>query len=328
MVTTAGAKLLFEGGLDARPTECVIRAHCQTRVFKLPNKHISAAHPLRPAILVEQPNARATFVSDLADYFRNRTPFQHFSNSGVLRFKVSEAISKYSAGSTTDWVPLFVVIEQEIPCEERLATGTCYIVDQQYVGGYGGKESIIAFKVDDGPWPKLGKKDSRFANLVVATIKIVWGEKELTREIIDSSCFLDKLNRAVHATSMSFHGNLISSSPITGAELADKLCELRKLFLALRNWHGKNREHIDVLCDALRLESIETDQGRRAWYLSLFEAASEVLPGERRDRIRRCHSDCRNSIAHLKPNTKVDMEQFRQLQSDVIFQLRELILSA
>lgn len=328
MVTTAGAKLLFQGDLDMRPTECIIRAHCQTRVFELPTTHISSAHPLRPTIFVERPDACATFVSDLADYFRNHTPFQHFSNSGVLRFKVSEAISKYTVDSTSELFPLFVVIEQEIPCEARLATGTCYIVDQQYVSGYKGKDAIIAFKVDDGPWPKLDENDSRFVNLVLATIKILQGKTEVIREIVGSSCFLDHRSRAVHSNSMSFSGNLISSSPITEGELAKKLCELRKLFHALQNWHGKNPEYIEIVYKALLLESIDTDFDRRVWYLLLYKFAREVLPRNGKEEIRRRHSDCRNSIAHPKPNTKVDMEQFRQLQSDVIFQLRELILSA
>ena len=326
MLTKAGAKLLFEGGLGKRPTECTIHAHCQTRVFELPKMRISTAHPLQPAVFVERQDARATFVSDLADYFQNYTPFQHFSNSGVLHFKVSEAISKYTADSTYDWFPLFVVIEQKTPCVARLKMGTCYIVDQEYLGGYKGKDAIIAFRVDDGPWPKLDKKDKRFVNLVLAIIKIVQGETEVIREITGSSCFLDDLNRSVHSISMSVRGNLSSSSPITEEKLANKVCELQKLARAFEYKHSKDPKLIDQLCDALHLEDIENNHYLCAWYLSLFEATKKVLPKQEMKKFHWRHNNYRNSIGHPQPNEEMDMNQFRKLQSDAISTLKKHFL--
>ena len=329
MFTKAGAKFLMERNQDARLTECTIRAHCQTHVFELPATQISTAHLLRPAIFVEQKNARATIVSDLMDYFQNHTPFQQFSYSSLFRYSVCEAISKYAANARSDRFPLFVVVEQKTHCRTQLEKGTCYIVDEgKYFGGDEGKDAIIAIRISDGPWPKLDENDTRFINFVLATVKIIQGDIEVIREIVGSSCFFDSQDRAVYDLPITIEGNLINSSPITEAELAEKFCELRKLFLALQSWHGKHREQFDVLCDALRLENIESDPVRRIWYLSLYEAAMKVLPEEENKSIYRCHSGCRNSIAHLTPNSKVDMEQFRQLQSDVIVQLRKIFLDA
>ena len=326
MITTEGAKLLFEGGLDTRPTECIIRAHCQTRVFELPKVHLSTAHPFQPATFFERSDACATFVSDLADYFGNHSPFQHFNNSGVLRFKVRKAISKYSLDSTSEWFPLFVVIEQEIPCKARLATGTCCIVDERYVGGDKGKDAVIAFRVINGAWPNLDKEDSRFVNLMLAIIKIVQGETEVIREIIGSSCFFDHQSRAVYPNSMSFQGNLSNSSPITEAELDNKLCEFRNLARAFECKHSKDPELIDQLCDALRLEDIENNYYRCAWYLSLFEVTRAALSGKDKHNFYQRHRDYRKLIAHPQPNMKMDMNQFRKLQSDTISTLKKYFL--
>lgn len=326
MITKAFAKRLMEPNRDVRPTECTILAHCQTRVFELPRTHISTARPVRPATIVERPDACATVVSDLKDYFQNHSPFQHFRNSGVLRFKVDEVISKYTANSTSDWFPLFVVIEQETPCEARLEKDTCYVVDQEHVGGYKCEDAIIAFRVDDAPWPKLDENDTRFVNFVLATVKIVQGETEAIRETIRSSCFIDDLGRAVHSTPISFYANLSSSSPITEAELADKLCELQKLARAFEYKHSKDPRLIEELCDALHLEDIENNHYRRSWYLSLFEATKAILPGHEEQQFHQRHRRYRKSIGHPKPNTKMDMNQFRKLQSDAFSTLKKHFL--
>ena len=327
MFTKAGAKFLMERNRDVRLTECTIRAHCQTRVFELPKTHISKADSIRPATIVERQNARATIVSNLTDYFRNHTLFQHFSNCGVLRSRVDEAISNYTTNSTSDRFPLFVVIEQQQPCEARLEKDTCYIVDQgKYFGGDEGEDAIMAIRVSDAPWPELDENDTRFVNFVLATVKIVQSETEVIREIVGSSCFVDDLDRAVYALPITLKGNLISSSPMTEVELDDKLCELRKLARALDYENRKNRDSIEVLCDALRLESIETDHYRCAWYLSLLEATKAMLSGKEKHNFYQRHRDYRKSIGHPKPNTKMDMDQFIRLQSDAISTLKKHFL--
>ena len=188
MFTKAGAKFLMERNPDACLTECMIHAHCQTRVFDLPEMHISTGHPIRPTTIFEKRGACATIVSDLRDYFQYHTPFRHFNRCGVLRSKIDEAISKSAKISAPDWVSLFVVIEQETPCKVRLGEGTCYIVDQgKYFGGCEGEDTIIAIRVVDAPWPELEDNATSFVNFLLATVKIVQGNTEVIREIAGSS---------------------------------------------------------------------------------------------------------------------------------------------
>ena len=326
MFMKAFVELLMERIQDARPTECTILTYCQTHVFEIPKMHITTASPVRPTTIIERPDARATVVSDLKGYFRNHTPFQHFNNSDVLRFKVDEAIYKYTTNSKSDWFRLFVVIEQETPCKTRLAKGTCYIVDQEYVGGYKGKEAVIAHRVGDAPWPKLDEKDSRFVNFVLATVKIVQGETEVIREVIGTSCFFDDQCRAVDSTSMSLNANLSSSSPTTEAELADKFCELQKLAHALECKHCEAPKLIEGICDALRSEDIKDDHYHCVRYLLLYEATLAMLSGNEFQNFRKRHRAYRNSIAHPKPNMKIDTEQLRKLQSDVFSTIKKHFL--
>lgn len=327
MITKAFAKRLMECNENVRPTECTILAHCQTRVFEFPKTHISTAHPLRPATIIKRQGAHATVVSDLTDYFENRTPFQNYKNCRELRSKVEEAIVENTANSMPDRFPLFVVIERETQCKTQLETGTCYIVDQGFLaGGLKGRDGVVAFKAIDAPWPELDENDTGFANLVLATIKILQGEINVIREIVGSSCFLDDLHRSVHPIILSFGGNLSMSSPITEMELTNKLRELRKLAGAFEREQRKNREGIEVLVDALRLESIETNHYRCAWYLSLFEATKAILSGNARHKFYQRHCNYRKLIGHPKPNTKMDMDQFNEMQSDAIDQLKKIFL--
>lgn len=329
MFTKAGAKFLMERNRNARPTECTILAHCQTHVFEFPRAHISTAHPLRPAIIVEQQGARATVVSDLTDYFQNHTPFQHFKKCGVLRSRVDEAISESKRNTIPDWFPLFVIIEQETPCKTQLEKGTCYIVDQgEYVGGTKGEDATIAVRVSDGPWPELDENDAWFVNFVLATIKIIQGEIKAIREIVGSSCFIDDHHRAVYPLPISWSANLSSPSPVTEIELADKICEVRKLARAIESEHSKNKKHVDALVDSLRLENIETNYYRCAWYLSLYQTMWN-FPKISRNGLRKDHGEYRNLIAHPKPDTKItkmDMDKFGRLQSDAIAHFKKYFL--
>lgn len=321
MFTKAFFKHLMERNQNARPTECTILAHCQTRVFEFPRAHISTAHPLRPAIIVERQGARATVVSDVTDYFQNHTPFGHFRKCGVLRSRIDEAISESKTNATPDWFPLFVIIEQETPCETQLETGTCCIVDQgEYFGGTKGEDAVIAFRVIGGAWPELDENDTWFVNFVLATIKIIQGEIGAIREIVGSSCFIDDQHRAVYPWTISGSANLSSSSRLTEIKLTDKLCELRKLAHAIEREHSKNKKCVDALVDALRLEIIETNHYRCAWYLSLYQTLWD-FPTINRNDLRKTHGEYRNLIAHPKPDTKItkmDMNKFGQLQSDGI----------
>ena len=128
MTTRSFVQHLMELQPNVRSTECTILAHCQTRVFDFPKIHLSAAHPFRPATIVESSSARATIASDLQDYFRHHTPFRHFRICHSLRSKIDEALSKHAINFGSDRFQLFVIVEQETPCNTKLEDGTCYIV--------------------------------------------------------------------------------------------------------------------------------------------------------------------------------------------------------
>ena len=266
-------------------------------------------------------------MSDLPDYFLHYTPFRHFRICCSLRSKIDDVLSKRAKNSRPDRFPLFVVVEQETPCETPLEDGTSYIVDQGWItGGREGEDAIMAWKVDDAAWPDVDENDAGFVNIVLAAVKIVQDETEVTREVAESSCFYDDSDRAVYSMSMTVNANLSVSSPSTEGDFQDKLCALRTLVDAFDLECGNDRGRIDTLVDALRLEKIETDHYRRAWYLSLFEATKAMLSGHDLQQFNQRHRTYRRAIGHPKPDTKMDMNEFRRLQHDAIAQLRAIFL--
>ena len=135
MTTRAFVQSMMELQPSVRSTDCVILARCRTRVFEFPRAHLLAEHPLQPAAIMGRSGARATVVSDLPDYFLNHTPFRHFRICCSLRSKIDDVLSKRAKNSGPDRFPLFVVVEQETPCETPLENGTSYIVDQGWITG-------------------------------------------------------------------------------------------------------------------------------------------------------------------------------------------------
>ena len=106
--------------------------------------------------------------------------------------------------SPTDRFPLYVVVEHETECETPLADGTCYLVDLEMdIDGRTGDEAVMAWNVDDTPWPNVMQDEPGLDTLVLAATKIVQDETEVIRVIADSSCFYDSDNRAVYPMTMS-----------------------------------------------------------------------------------------------------------------------------
>ena len=172
----------------------------------------------------------------------------------------------------------------------------------------------------------MDENDAGFVNIVLAAVKIVQDETEVIRELAESSCFYDDRDRAVYPMSMTANFNLSVSSPSTKEDIQHKLCALRILVDAFALECGNNRGHIDTLVDALRLEKIETDHYRRAWYLSLFEATKAMLSGHDLHQFNQRHRANRRTLGHPKPDTKIDMNEFRRLQHDAMSQLRATFL--
>ena len=184
----------------------------------------------------------------------------------------------------------------------------------------------MAWKVHDAPWPDVDENDSGFLNTALAAVKIVQNETEVIREEAESSCFYDENYRVVYTMTMESNANLLKSSARTASELQDSLDTLRKLAKALDLARAEDPERIDTLVDALRLEKIETEHYRCAWYLSLFEATKAMLSGHTEQQFHQRHRGYRKTIGHPKPNTKMDLDEFQNLQRDALAQLRMIFL--
>ena len=282
---------------------------------------------MEPTVIVERRGARATIVSDLLGYFREDSPFPHYGICCSLRSQIDDAFSKRGLGSGTKRFPLFVVVEQETECETTLDDGTCYVVDQENViGGRAGEEAFIAWQVDDAPWPEIVEDGLGFVTIVLAAVKIVQDETEVIREVAEASCFYDAGGRAVYPSTMSMNVKVSVVSPTSETAVAERIA---RMWTLIETFEAKQRDgdtRVRDLVEALRLERIDSDHYRRAWYLSLFEAIEAMLSKEHKHTFHQRHRSYRKSIGHPRPSTKMDMDEFVGLQRDSLAELRRLFL--
>lgn len=326
-MTKSWAQATMSANPKARPTTCVIRGQCRTRVYEFPKSELVAEDHLRPAVILERAGIRATVVSDLRMHFRAETPLRHYRICCSLQSKIDEALSRRANGTSASRFPLFVVIEQETECETRLDDGTCYIVDQEMViGGSTGKEALVAWQVDDAPWPVVNGDETSIVNTVLAAVKIVQDETEVIREVAEACCFYDEANRAVYPMSMTMNASLSVVSPAAPKEVADRIARIQQLIETFEASEQDGNERVANLLEALRLEKIDSDHYRRTWYLCLLEAVEEVLSGQDRQEFHQRHRSYRATIGHPKARTTMDMEEFVRLQRDAQGELRRFFL--
>ena len=326
MFTKAGIRAMMGANPKYRPTAGVIRGHCGTRLFEFPKAELTAEGPMQPRVIVERPGTRATVVSDILAYFREASPFRHYGICCSLRWKISDAVSRRAKDSTAGRLPLFVVLEQEQECEMALEDGLCYIVDQgMIVGGRAGRTALVAWHPNDAPWPQVDEEPS-FVTTVLAAVKIVQDETEVIREVAEASCFYDANGCAVYPMTATMNANLTVISPLTTTELADRIASVRTLVEAFETKQRGGDTRIRDLVEALRLEKIDTDHYRRAWYLCLFEAIEAVLSNRLKHEFHQRHRGYRKTIGHPKPSTTVDMDEFVRLQRDALTELRRIFL--
>ena len=74
------------------------------------------------------------------------------------------------------------------------------------------------------------------------------------------------------------------------------------------------------------MEDIDSDDYRRGWYLSLFEATKAVLSRHCDQQFNQRHRNYRKTIGHPKPGTRMDMSEFDRLQRDVLDEVRRVFL--
>ena len=207
--------------------------------------------------------------------------------------------------------------------------GTCFVVSQEMVnGGCADQVAILAWHVSDAPWPEVDDNDTRFVNTVLAAVKIEQDETEVIREVAESSCFFDENSQAVYPNTMHTNANLSVSSPLIGAEVEEKANRLRTLIDALETRRRQDGGRTDNLVEALRLEKIDSDHYRRAWYLCLFEAIEALLAGSHKQEFHQQHRGYRKTIGHPNPGTSMDMDELRRLQHDTLAELRRVFLNS
>ena len=185
-------------GLNGRSEKCTIKSRCHTHIFKFPGAVVKAGTDVDSILIDKEKESKVAVVSDPQSYFQERSLFRHYSSSPLFRGGLQEAIKKETSKPEEDRSPLFVVIEQELPCETIMDDDTCFAVDQKYYEeGVPGKTVIVTSKTLDGTWPKGEEDVNQFINTVLAAIKIERKMKAPIKEIFSTYWFLDIDKRAI-----------------------------------------------------------------------------------------------------------------------------------
>ena len=319
-------RTMMREGRDVRRVNCSVRGHCRTNVYAFPKEGLFSERRFGPRVIVQNGRAKATVVTELKEYFEQHTPFRHYRICSSLRKKVDDAIAESAAGGAANYLAIFVAVEQESACDSPLEDGLCLIDRKMSANGRVQDGAISVWNANGVAWSELAASDTGFVNTVLAAVKAIQEETGTIREVAEASCFYEEAGRAVYPIEVTASARVEGMSFLRATELEEKVTRLATLVDSLEARHGKERDAVRILVDALRLEDIDSDDYRRGWYLSLFEATRAVLAGDDRQRFNQRHRDYRKTIGHPKPGTRMDMGEFDRLQCDALAEIRRVFL--
>ena len=313
-------------GRDVQQVNCSIRGHCRTNVFVFPREGLFSEHQFGPQAILENASVKATVVTDLKQYFERQTRFRHYRICAFLRKKVDDAINKSAAGGTDNHLPIFIALEQERASESPLDDGLCCLNRQTSANGRAEDRTFSVWNANGPAWSELAESDTGFLNSVLAAVKAIQDETGTIREVAEASCFYEESDRPVYPISLTASMSSEETTFLSATELEDKVSRLGKLVGSIEAGGGEPLDLVRILVDALRLEDIDSDDYRRGWYLSLFEATKAVLADHHKQQFNQRHRDYRKKIGHPKPGTRMDMSEFDRLQRDALAEVRRVFL--
>lgn len=334
MLTKAGLKSMFMSGFNAYPTKCIIKGRCYTHVFEFPRVFLQAGTDLDPLLIVEREQSRVTVVSCLRSYFEKHSPFRHYAISPSFRYEVEE-LEKKEINSRKDGFPLFVVIEQEIPCDTTMDENTCFIINEENLqGGLPGREVIMTSKTSDGTWPEEENSVNQFVDMILTALRIEQKRRDPIKEIFNRSCFFDMDGRMIYIhPEPTISVSATTRGPMDDKKLRIKADRLQKLINSLEEDIKidieKNKRTTLRLVEALGLNRNEGDYYRYKLYLTLYEAMGRKLQSHdsktgdsKEGEFKAKHGNHRTELAHPEIHVEVDREHFRNLIDDTLKELR------
>lgn len=327
-------------GLNGRSEKCTIKSRCHTHIFKFPGAVVKAGTDVDSILIDKEKESKVAVVSDPQSYFQERSLFRHYSSSPLFRGGLQEAIKKETSKPEEDRSPLFVVIEQELPCETIMDDDTCFAVDQKYYEeGIPGKTVIVTSKTLDGTWPKGEEDVNQFINTVLAAIKIEQNREDPVKEIFSTYWFLDIDERAI-CPFPEMEGSakvVVISPPIDDKKLKARTDRLQKLIQGLeadiQADKQKRKKITSLVVNALGLWEIKDDYYRRALYLGLYHGIEKKLKNHdlktsdsRLNPFKAKHGSYRGRIAHPDMSEKIKRKRLNDLQTDIMTELRCIYL--
>ena len=109
-ITLAAVRPAYAGG-KGEEYRCEISGHCRTQIFEFPRIVFHPAGTEPHHSIYDSPSIQAHLVSNLLDYFTNKTCSRHYTISPSLRHVVGETLEKIKPQQKGS-VPVFLVVEE------------------------------------------------------------------------------------------------------------------------------------------------------------------------------------------------------------------------
>jgi len=268
----------YERAANGERTTCTVDRHCRTRVFDFPRARLT--EPV-PEITVYQSNSvHASLVCDLHAYF-GQSSNPHYAISPALRHEIAEMRKKLDTQRKGNYALL--VVEELNVLSPTVFDRACSSLDEignldgQRIpllpGGRDNERFIVAFEIDDGPWPDIPRNEQT-VNMILATIRACQDSDREIPKHVDQMCLMTDDGRYVCPMSPGFgSADLGNSKNLDSAAFRDTAARIRAAASLMGADLGS--EHIELLVNALYWDDPKDDEFRRLHYLSLWESFCE-----------------------------------------------------
>ena len=281
-LTLAGLRGIYEAG-GGQAISCTIIGHYRTQIFEFPRVHFQGECDQPPQSVYDSASIQATVVTDILDYFLERSRSKHYAISPPLRHEVSETDEKLCSQTKGRTRVYLIVEEQNALSPVNMTNGECSILDEvqerdgqmsaNLVGGREGKTFIVAWHAVGGSWPTIPDNQD-LVDMILAAVRAGQDSSEPIRRYVDTSCLVTGDGRYVATIRPTASAKLSTAKNMDSKSYREKVLQIRNAIAAMKP--DITVPHIALLVNSMYRDEYKDDAFERLHYLRLWESLSEA----------------------------------------------------
>ena len=282
VITLAGLRAMHEGGAG-QAIACTISGHYRTQLFEFPRVRFQGECDDPHQSVYDSPSLQATVVTDINDYFVNKSRSKHYAISPPLRHEVAATDEKLSSQTNGRTRVYLVVEERNTLTPVSMVNGECCLFDEiqerdgkmtsNLVGGREGKKFITAWHAIGGSWPTIPDNQD-LVDMILAAVRAGQDTSEPIRRYVDKSCLVTEDGRFVATFRPTASARLSTATNMDSSTYRDKISEIRNAIAAMEA--DIKTPHMALLVNSMYRDAYEDDAFERLHYLRLWESLGEV----------------------------------------------------